>query len=606
MSRLGAVLLCLLGFAIVTWTRVGSSAIPDQLIPGRPYDVPLKEGRATVDLPLQANAPVRLIISNLGSVSRTAILQARVEPVRGFSWQHQPIPWQKKTLPTGVKISPAKTTGLTVPKTKTSSSPPASTRDFWLHVTEAPLENAQGYQRVQGRLVCANQTVEVYADPSLDSPSSGPTSIEPLAHDIAERLSRDVLPLITRQIGPITDADQNGRLTVLLTPWLGRLRGGTTQVRGFVRSSDLRMDLPAPFSNHADLLYLNSELPVGDALQSLLLHEVAHTALASRPNVSLPRRARSPEWEDWLNEGLAHLTERQGSHDWSNLDYRAASYWQNPAAAPLVVRDYYRTGRWRNHGCRGATFLFLDWCQQRAHAAGVTHFIPALMATGKTDVEAIEHVLQAPFAELYRDWTIALATEATAGQEPTKVGRFLDSGPRYQHWNLTDESTQAFSIVGTATQFVELRASQTGRYRLVLAGDALDEWQVTLLRPERPAPAIALQAQWSRGQPSEQIGLQVTSQQPPPAGWHLENISCEAIQEPRIRVQNWTAANLQIANDATFSTQLPLRAADFERLPTVIKARFQNTAGDITWSWVDIPPYLAAEQLAAADRDQRP
>ena len=117
-------------------------------------------------------------------------------------------------------------------------------------------------------------------------------------------------PAVHPIVGPISDPDQNGRLSVLLTPWLGRLQGGTVSVRGFVRSSDFRTDLAAPFSNRADLLYLNSDLPQGTALQTLLLHEVAHAALARHPTTD-----RSPgnqlDWDDWLNEGLAHLAERR-------------------------------------------------------------------------------------------------------------------------------------------------------------------------------------------------------------------------------------------------------------------------------------------------------
>ncbi|MDB5337069.1 MAG: hypothetical protein JWN70_2688 [Planctomycetaceae bacterium] len=591
-------LLSLFAIAISAWSQSRSPVVPDRLVSNQLYDIVLSDGHATVDLYLEQDVSARLLISNLGSANRNGVLQVRAEPLSGRV-QYQPVRWQQKRPAPSSQPLNDKDRLQKLPERQNASSRPSPTRDFWLHVTDTPLENPQGYQLVHSRLAGFRETVEVYADSSLHSPSGIPVHVENLANEIATRLSRDVLPMIEDHVGPIADPDQNGRITVLLTPWLGRLRGGTTQVRGFVRSSDLRADIAAPFSNHADLLYLNSELPTGDALQSLLLHEVTHTALASRQN-ALSHRAL-PDWDDWLNEGLAHLTERLGRDDWSNLDYRVARYWQNPAAAPLVVRDYYRTGRWRNHGCRGATFLFLDWCQRHARKRGVTDFVPALMATGKTDREAVEQVCQAQFAELYRAWTISLATEHSA-LENRKIGRFLRSGPRFQQWNVTDDSPQDLGVSGSATRFMELRASRAGWYRLQFQGDPLDEWQVTLIPTLQTTPAISLNARWSRADASEPMRLIVACQSSLPVGWSLDEVSCEMIREPHPRAWNWTAASLDKSGDGSEAITLPLSTEDVAGGDTIIKVRFKSSAGQIAWSWVEVPASDTFERIAADSR----
>ncbi len=577
----GAMFLGLFAVTIAAWTHGGTLSALERLVPKQPYYVTLIEGQATVDLYLEPDTAVRLLTSNLGSPNRNATLRARTAPLSGRV-QHPPAAWKNRPLvvdrPSEIEPAQQNELGGTKPV-----SPPAATRDFWLHVTETPLENPRGYQLIHGQLASSQQTVEVYADASLNSATGIPPHVKQLADDIAVRLSREVLPTIHKHVGPVADPDQNGRLTVLLTPWLGRLRGGTTQVRGFVRSSDLRTDIAAPFSNHADLVYLNSDLPTGDALQTMLLHEVAHTALGSRQ--SSANGALLSDWDDWLNEGLAHLAEQQGHDDWSNVDYRLARYWQNPAAASLAVRDYYRTGRWRNHGCRGATFLFLDWCRQEALRRGVTHFISALMATGKSDAEAIELVCGKPFEDLYREWTLALAAEPLATRKPM-VGRFLNSGPRFEQWNVGSESQHEFDVSGSATQFTELRASTAGWYRLQFDGDPLDAWQITLVKNPQTSPEISLRATWIRGDTADPPRLMISTKAPLHAGWEFDEVTCELIREPHPRAWTWRAASLTVSENQTFA--IPLSMEEVTGTEAVVKVRFKNATGQIAWGWVDV------------------
>ena len=623
----GIVLTGLFAVAIATWTHGGTPTVPQRLVSGQPYGIVLDDGRATVDLYLEPDRAVRLLASNLGSSSRNATLRARAATLSGRP-QYLPVACRRRM------DNPARLHLESIDSNKTdrivrlnskprpaATSPPPPTRDFWLHVTEVPLENPKGYQLIHGRLASSRETVEVYTDSSLGL-SAAASANQELADEIAERLARDVVPRIHEHVGPIADPDKNGRLTVLLTPWLGRLRGGTTQVRGFVRSSDLRTDIAAPFSNHAELVYLNSDLPRGEALQSLLLHEVAHIALASRQH-------GVTDWDDWLNEGLAHLAERHQSNDWSNVDYRVARYWQHPAAASLVVRDYYRTGRWRNHGCRGATFLFLDWCQQQARAHGVTDLIPALMATGKSDVEALERVCRVPFADLYREWTLSLVAEPLSKQQP-KIGRFLNSGPRFQTWDVDAKATREFDVAGSATQFTELRASQPGWYRLQFEGDPLDDWQLTVVPGTQPSPEISLQSRWEGEAPAEPQALfgprqklavrrephpPVTSKDPSrdslprlmvetrnqlPAGWQFDEIACELIQEPHPRVWNWPAASLTVSGSRAFAVPLPGEAV--EGPEAIIKVRFKNSAGKVAWGWADVPAPIPTLRIQVSRR----
>lgn len=483
----------------------------------------------------------------------------------------------------------------------------AEGRDFWLHVTADSLEDSRGYQTVHGQLVSTQKAVRVYLDASLRDETGFPKPVRDLAAEIAMLLDQDVLTNVAQAIGPVSDVDQDGQLTVLITPWLSRLRGGETQVRGFVRSTDFRTDIASPFSNHADMLYLSSDLPAGAPLRTLLIHEVSHAALFSvdRPQGAERNRiddhrqpVRKPrEWDDWLNEGLAHLTERSSNCDWSNLDYRVARFWQDPSHAPLIVSDYYRSDRWRDHGCRGATYLFLDWCQREYTKSGGKDFLRALFATGQPGINAVVKVMDREFPNLYRDWTVSLLTSPPETKSPSRVGRFAASGLRSANWNLQRSTEQSWEVSGTATQFVELRSDQAGWYRLTVACAPDEPWQLTLLKPRSPCPKFGIEAIW---QVSESVPAQLmfATTDPHSSDWQVDRVVCEAIGESRPQLWEWSAAELQRMGPSSQSqwtipslaALLPFEENRLNSATPILKVQWRHESGKTAWSWCDIPP----------------
>lgn len=595
----------------------------------RPCAVAIHQGRSVVDLYLSPDVAVNLLISNLGHSNQSSLISVRAEPLSGTP-QYRPVPLDSELFASQCSTNPQQREGEAPAEPYrpqelgrlrgSAGATPSPTRDFWLHVTDEPLEDSRGYQLIHGRLVATRDAIQVYVDSSVHE-SAGRPPLKGLAHEIAERLESTVLPEIGSRLGMVSDVDRDGRLTVLITPWLSRLRGGQTQVRGFVRSSDFRDDIAAPFSNRADVLYLNSDLPSGAGLQTLLLHEVTHAALFStgaapkvvdrsaiqrrnhdtinNPVPPLPSKLFKPlEWEDWLNEGLAHLSERSGGGDWSNLDYRIARFWQQPANAPLIVSDYYRSRRWRDHGCRGATFLFLEWCGQRHAAHNNSEFIAAVASSGKPGVEAIERVLGHTFHDLYRAWSVSLAMQQLTHGSPARIGRFGASGPRCLAWNVDLSTKQTLEISGTATRFIELRSSQPGWYRISFDGDPHEPWQVTLVNASTSRPAFDLNAHWDEQSSAGASRLVVSMSTPLPAGWQVDRIACEEIREPHPRVWEWSAEEMstpQRVGSATWQVPqsiavLPLGNLEIDSASAVVKVRLKKSTGEIAWIWCDLPP----------------
>jgi hypothetical protein len=353
-------------------------------------------------------------------------------------------------------------------------------RRFFLHVTTAPLEDEHGYVPVVGVVSAEGEQVRVYVDRELSS-----SALEPgLAGEIIRLLEHQIIPRSRVLIGEHIDVDGDGKLAVLITDWLGRLRGGTTSVNGFVRSNDFRVDAEAPFGNRADVMYLNSAVRAGAGLKALLGHEYTHAVSFSR-RLALPRPAPLAEEADWLSEGIAHAAEYEHRAGWSNLDQRIAAFLATPEKFPLVVRDYYRAGLWRDAGCRGATSLFLLYCVERFGQ----NLLSALVDGQESGKANLERATGMAFADLFRGWTIALADDRIGSLSLRgRLGDCALAGIKRIEWH-RDREPWLLELRGTTMAVVRLDAgSRTGTLRVTVEADRGAALQIGLRRqcPSRP------------------------------------------------------------------------------------------------------------------------
>lgn len=461
------------------------SRSPESPLSTGAYEIEVCDEHAAFPISLTDGGRYALIVSSLGDAAAT--YRVRLDADESVSASHSAIrrirPLHVTRIPTSVgQISipsvivkeTTQTNGLEIGSTNV-------TRDFFLQVADLPPEDARGYTRVTGQLIGNGRKVRVFLDSqqSVDQLSAG------LADEIVRLMDDDIIPGSAARLGMHRDIDGDGKLTVLLTPWLSKLQGGRTTVNGFVRSSDFRSGLEAPFSNQADVLYLNSNLQSGGELRTLLAHEYTHAVCFSRrlPSENVP--AGLPEEEDWLNEAIAHVAENLHATGWSNLDYRIHNFLAEPQRSPLVVRDYFRAGLWRDHGCRGATYLFLRWCVDQ-YGEGL---LPSLLANPVTGPRNLEWTTGVLFSELYRNWTIALLD---GGKSPLphrieslplngRVGQFDLQGPHLRRWNPCTSACEV-ELRGTATAFIAIDGV-TGKTRQITAHAALGtQLQLTLMK----------------------------------------------------------------------------------------------------------------------------
>jgi hypothetical protein len=361
---------------------------------------------------------------------------------------------------------------------------PPKQRTFYLFTQERDFTNRAGYTAVTGELAAVGRHGQVY----IDRDCAERSALQPTVKDALRTFDDEVFPQADKNLGRVLDVDRDGRFTLLFTGWLGKLCNGKVSLGGFVRGSDFERDLPAPYSNHCDMLYLNTDLNPGPHLRTLLAHEYTHAVCYCEHVFGdyLPNGVHEDE-QSWLNEALAHLNEDRHGYSWSNIDYRVSAFLAAPQRYRLVVADYYDAGLWRDAGTRGATYLFLRWCADRFGPQLPTRLIRSNLV-GTANLEAATGV---PFAEVFRQWCVALAlgTDAPAPLRRInlhgQLGDKLLSGPRMEALSLR-AGKHAVTLAGTSAAYFMLQASGARASCVSIMAEPQAELQVTLIRLQQP------------------------------------------------------------------------------------------------------------------------
>lgn len=425
------------------------------LVEGRWYAAESAITPLTLELPSRPDQEYRLVIGSLGDPERRYRIRLSASTARDLpvaAWHLLPRlefePWESQCADDCSEQAKHSTGPGGFASECAVSARGAELRYFDVHTGDGALEDPGSYERVPARLVAVGRFVRVYLDAECDP--GGPAG--ELADEVVRVMEGDVIPRVGAALGVPSDVDGDGSLGIVLTNRLARLQGGRTSVTGFVRRGDFRTDLDRPFSNRADVIYLSTEVEAGPLLEDVLAHEFVH-AVCARPETSWPQH-------DWISEGLAHQFETGTG----NVDYRVDAYYRRPESSPLAIVDYYRSQRFRDHGCRGAAFLFMRW-------AGRKFGREWLRQTALTRLRG-EHGLEAttgvPFDRLFREWTLDLGADVADSSLPRgRFGRFNVAGPRQWGWS-PDEGPLTIEVNGSAAAFVVIGAAKIpGAGRLI-------------------------------------------------------------------------------------------------------------------------------------------
>jgi hypothetical protein len=478
----------------------GQSASEDSFwSPGIPRAIAVRDGRATIRLPASETL---VIVSALARSGGPFPIRLSTRPVSSAS------------IPTladdGPRDRPNQSVPLPPPPPEPVDRMPPRERTFSLMVREGDAASPSNYLPVRGILKGVGRRVQIYVS-SEDADAVDRGLLEDLIITFDDRIH----PLASARFGAACDTDGDGRFTILLSSWLGRLAGGRHAVDGFVRMSDLDSSVPYPFGNRCDMMYLNAALKAEPYTRAVVAHEYMHAVAYSQKSL---RRARpgappGPEEEGWLDEAIAHLAEDMHGFSTSNIDYRVSAFLSRPESYRLVVEDYFAADLFRSHGNRGSTYLFLRWCVDRYGP----DLIPALVHSPRRGVANIEAATGSTFADLYRRWSVALYSsgmdppgEIPAGADDGFLSSDLRSpradwelaGPRCRHVKAGGPAEQ-WSTPGTSSRFFLVEGSSAGAVEVAVVGPADAEIQVTAMPLGADRPRMDLSLRTSPGPDGE-------------------------------------------------------------------------------------------------------
>ena len=337
------------------------------------------------------------------------------------------------------------------------------------------------------RFIGESPRVRVYADQRLVQ-SKNAEQIKSWLQSLTSAAELRALPVVHAWIGAISDVDHDQKLSIVVTDLdhCSRNASHRSPIYGCIREADFRSD--SDFCG--DIVYIDPsifELPT-DELDALLTHEITHAAVCSMQADESPGSADSAQSghrraglqvSPWLSEAVAHFVEIQGGDSdaagaaaemSNNFQRRMDAFFADPAGSPIVAAEDVLSLEERRSGSRGAATLFLArWISS---ADALQQFLRSDAALERR----IEQLADEPFAEVFREWTLSLATMST-----------LPSGMSTEHYSLrldrffADSHQARFSLLGTAFRCFECSDDIAS---LVIESDDAAQLQISIIEPE--------------------------------------------------------------------------------------------------------------------------
>lgn len=258
--------------------------------------------------------------------------------------------------------------------------------------------DAAGRNQVSAVLVWAGEKIYFYADDgwwgALDSAARDKYSAAFLALD--GEFLRHIRPKLTGLFGESSYGNfaRDGKLTVLIHPMV-------KDAGGYINTGDGYLKYQTPGSNEREMVYFNALFIDSPLAKAYLAHEYTHLITFNQKE-----RLRNVIEEVWLNEVRAEYVSTILGYDdpfaGSNFEQRVKSFAADSGKS-LV--------EWQNATANyGVAHL---WAQYVVDHYGVAVLADS-MKTENVGIASIEYALRkngvdASFAQIFRDWLIALA-----------------------------------------------------------------------------------------------------------------------------------------------------------------------------------------------------
>jgi len=301
------------------------------------------------------------------------------------------------------------------------------------------LSSLSSYATVTAEAKCITDNVVFYVDTEIDE--TNPDDFTQADVDILCANFEEQVVLERSWFGSESDVNNDGKVAVLITPQVNRLGSmGGGIITGFFLASDLfDRNVANPVSNEREIVYalspdsqgvygtvLPKNFTFDNFLTAVLPHELQHV-ISYNQNVFVSGHASE---ENWLNEGLSHLTEDLVGYGQENYS-RVGVFFNYPSYYSLAASGSPGLGE------RGASYLFMRFLYEQH--PDPDQFLWDLYHSGETGVANIEAAFDGAsesfdqFGEFFMRWMAALAM--------TNRGITQDSRYTYEDrtWNADTE-----------------------------------------------------------------------------------------------------------------------------------------------------------------------
>lgn len=336
-------------------------------------------------------------------------------------------------------------------------------RSFYMYGGQLSSGHNGAYEEFQATSLAESEHLVIWCD-EADQLEIDQYELDRKVGTLIQTFEQLIVPEVIPWLGKADDIDRDEKFAVVLTSRLNQLQSSDSRLEGLTWGGDYHPTLSAPFSNKADLIYLNPTNPDLASLPAIMVHEYVHAISFSKRarNAGGQLRRKIVYEEDWLNEAISHVVETEISGSYANIEQRLQEYNEWPERSPLVISDYYRAGLWRNAGCRGAVFSFVKWCVQQEGVG----LIPKLIDSQKTGIQNLESATGKSFESLFRDWGLSGVNKKSRRQE-------VSAGEQYR-WNQAS----------TSLKYIHLTAEKAGRVRYRIVAQPGVRFQASLVRLE--------------------------------------------------------------------------------------------------------------------------
>ncbi len=258
--------------------------------------------------------------------------------------------------------------------------------------------DAAGRKQAEAALVWSGEKIYFYVDEAwwnkIESWERQRYNAAFLALD--GEFSRHIRPKLTELFGESSHGNfaRDGKLTVLVHPMI-------KDAGGYINTSDGYSKYQVPGSNEREMIYFNTKFVDSPLARVYLAHEYTHLITFNQKE-----RLRNAVEEVWLNEVRAEYVSTILGYDdpfaGSNFEQRIKSFTADSGRSLT---------EWQNvTGNYGAAHL---WAQYVVDHYGVA-ILADSMKTENVGIASIEYALKkngvgASFAQIFRDWIIALA-----------------------------------------------------------------------------------------------------------------------------------------------------------------------------------------------------